>query len=206
MLKFKKLCYRSALIFVVLFVVFNFNKCDHSTLVATLEAHDAEMQAKKELSHAEGLILAEIAGQATAPAFEKVLTSLTVEHEAEPYVGRYHVSVSCQDPFVSCDNGSADFVLNLLPDGTAHRTIIHLGTITFESVKQYRQDKWSYQPELEQITLHRASGVEFFYNIKDSHTIVMNIEKILNSSNQNIKFFSQGGAFPMKAYELKRME
>lgn len=206
MLKFKKLCYRSALIFVVLLVLFNLNKCDHSTLVDTLEAYDVEMQAKKEVSNAEGIVLADVAGQATAPSSEKSLTHLSVEHAAQPYVGRYHVSVSCQDPLVSCKNGSADFILNLLPDGTAHRTIIHLGTITFESVKQYRQDKWSYQPELNQITLHRASGVEFFYTIKDNNTIVMNRNKIRNYTQKNIKFFSRGGAFPMKSYELKRVE
>lgn len=181
------------------------SQCDHAKSVDQLEKYETEMSVKVGAISPEGLALAELAGQATVPMIEKSVIQANIDHTAQSYVGRYHVSISCQDPMVSCQSGTADFILNLLPDGTAHRTIIHFGTITFESIKQYRQDAWSYQPELQQITLHRANGVEFFYNIKESDRTIMNLNKIRNFSKRNRDFFSQGGAFPLHAYELKRI-
>lgn len=206
MLKTKKRIRRSSLFLASCLVILAITGCNSSSSTEALEKYDAEMQSQKGISNEEGRTLTDIAGQATVPVFEKHQTKSSIDEQAMPYVGRYYVSISCDDPLVSCESGHADFILNLLPDGTAHRTIIHLGTITFESHKQYRQDTWSYQPELKQITLHRANGVEFFYTMKDTHTMVLNREKVRNFTQTNIDFFAQGGAFPLENYVLKRAD
>lgn len=206
MLVSKKLFIRSALVSVGILVLFELSACNHASSIEDLEKYDAEMQSQRGSLEAEGRTLTDIAGKATMPIVDKDHQQKSIPPDAMPFVGRYYASISCEDPLVSCDQGNADFILNLLPDGTAHRTIIHLGTITFESHKQYRQDTWSYQPELNQITLHRASGVEFFYNIEDKNTMVMNREKIRTFTSKNVEFFAQGGAFPIKSYALKRID
>ena len=206
MLQSKKLINRSALFLASLLVLFELTACNQSSSTEELEKYDAEMQSQKGTVSEDARTLTEIAGKATAPVVEKTQTKSTIDEQAMPYVGRYYASISCTDPLVSCESGNADFILNLLPDGTAHRTIIYLGTITFESHQQYRQDTWSFQPELNQITLHRASGVEFFYTVQDHHTMVMNREKIRNFTQKNIDFFAQGGAFPLENYVLKRTD
>lgn len=88
-----------------------------------------------------------------------------VNQEAMPYVGRYATKIDCEDAFVGCESGEADFIISLSPNGIAHRMIKHRGSITFTSNQQYRQDHWSYDPNVHQIILHRASGVDFFYDI-----------------------------------------
>lgn len=206
MLQTEKPIQRSALFLASCLVLIELAGCSQSTSTEALEKYDAEMQRQRNVSNEEGRTLTDIAGKATAPALEKTLSKASIDPQAVPYVGRYYASISCEDPLVSCESGHADFILNLLPDGTAHRTIIHLGTITFESHKQYRQDTWSYQPELKQITLHRASGVEFFYTMQDTNTMVLNREKVRNFTQTNIDFFAQGGAFPLENYVLKRAD
>ena len=185
-----------------MWTIFNMVGCHQASSIDELERYDLEMRGNVPASSVDGRVLTDVAGKPVVPVLEEHSASHIVDKVAQPFVGRYYVSVSCDDPMVSCDSGTADFILNLLPDGTAHRTIIHLGTITFESHKQYRQDTWSYQPELNQITLHRATGVEFYYNVTDQDTIVMNREKIRNFTEKNIEYFNQGGAFPLQDYRL----
>lgn len=48
---------------------------------------------------------------------------------ARNFIGRYHANIPCEDDFVACEKGTAEFILNLLPDGTVHRSIIHYGKI-----------------------------------------------------------------------------
>lgn len=206
MLQSKKRINRSVVLFASLLMLFELTACNQSSSIEELEKYDAEMQRQNGTSNQDARALTDIAGKATAPAAEKTLTHSAVNQQAIPFVGRYYASISCADPLVSCDSGSADFILNLLPDGTAHRTIVYLGAITFASDQQYRQDTWSYQPELHQITLHRASGVEFFYTVKDNKAMVMNREKIRTFTQTNIDFFEQGGAFPLEDYVLKRID
>ncbi len=150
-----------------------------------------------------GKKLTDVAGQTAVPIEEEGL-SVSVSDNALPYVGRYHVVVDCKDPIVYCEKGTADFILNLLPDGTAHRTIIHAGSITFASEHQYRQDHWKYDDINHQIILLRMNGVEFFYDIDKDKNLMMNLDKIANASEVNKKFFQDGHPFPHEAYVIKR--
>ncbi len=156
------------------------------------------------VSNIEGKKLTEVAGQATLPVATKAIeeTPHTIPQSAEPYVGRYQTVIRCDDPFVACEKGTADFIVNLLADGTAHRSIIHLGQITFASDVQYHQDHWSYDLEHHQIILHRGNGVEFFYHIDPDQNLVMDLAKISNQTKRNRQYFAQGNAFPKYAYRL----
>lgn len=70
---------------------------------------------------------------------EERKTPLALSKNAMPYVGRYRVDISCSDPYVGCERGTANFILNLLADGTAHRSIVHMGKIMFNSSHQDHQ-------------------------------------------------------------------
>lgn len=189
-----------------LLVFFMLSACDRSGAVDELERYEKEMQNGSITSDDNGQLLNEVAGRSIAPS--KVHSSTDhsdlMRPEALAYVGRYHVSVGCDDPLAMCEDGSSEFILNLLPDGTAHRTINHLGAITFESKRQYQQDRWTFEPELNQITLHRANGVKFFYQVADQK-LVMDRDKIRQGTQANIDYFDKGGAFPSQVYVLQKI-
>lgn len=127
-----------------------------------------------------------------------------LDQAALPYIGRYQASIGCEDPFARCDQGTTEFIINLLPDGTAHRTFIHMGRLKFSSAKQYRKDRWTYDEEHQQIVLHRESGVTFYYDAHQPNQITMNLERIANASADNKEYF-QTNPFPQKAYSLQRV-
>jgi hypothetical protein len=153
----------------------------------------------------EGQKLRQIASEVVLPVRSRVSNG-KVPEQARPYVGRYKFAMRCEDPFVDCEQGTAEFIISLLEDGTAHRSIIYLGTIQSASEDQYRQDVWSYNPNTHQIILHRASGVEFFYDIDRDGNIVMDLNKIANATAINRDYFAKGNRFPTQAYKLLKIE
>ncbi len=178
--------------------------CNKSLEDSVAEQIQSETEATDlAVSNIQGKKLTEVAGQATLPVAKAIAdTPHMIPQNAEPYVGRYQAVISCDDPFVACDKGTADFIVNLLADGTAYRTIVHLGQMTFASNVQYHQDHWSYDSEHHQIILHRGNGVEFFYHIDSDQSLVMDLAKISNQTQRNRQYFAQGNAFPKQAYRL----
>ena len=63
-----------------------------------------------------------MAGQATAP-IQTVATEHHIPANHLSYVGRYTTQISCEDKFVMCERGTVDYILTLLPEGTAHRIL-----------------------------------------------------------------------------------
>lgn len=61
-----------------------------------------------------GKKLTELSGQATLP-YEKSVEVATVPEHAKVFVGRFHAQVTCDDSFIQCKEGEAEFILNLLP-------------------------------------------------------------------------------------------
>lgn len=183
--------------------VFGITACsdDHDN-VSTEQQETFQTASKDDYEPLTGKKLTDVAGQVATPIDEEGLAD-HISDNALPYVGRYRVVVSCKDPIVFCEQGTADFILNLLPDGTAHRTVIHLGTITFASENQYRQDYWKYDELNHQIILKRVSGVEFFYDIDKDKNLTMNLDRIANATDVNRTFFQEGNPFPHEAYKLK---
>ncbi len=147
--------------------------------------------------------LTEVAGRATVPVEQSESgTKKAVPDSAGPYIGRYQTTISCNDPFVRCKEDTADYVINLLKDGTAYRNLIHSGQITFASNLYHRQDHWSYDPVNHQVILHRSNGVDFFYHIDKDKNLVMDLDKIAHASERNQQYFNEGNPLPQQAYRL----
>ncbi|RKG39803.1 hypothetical protein D7V20_04155 [Acinetobacter rongchengensis] len=158
--------------------------------------------------------LTEVAGQATLPApAASELKDLDVEPipaKAESFVGRYHTQMSCTDRFANCKTGNAEFIVNLLADGTAHRNIVYMGKMTYENneIKQnrsYQKNTWVYDEVNHEIIINRVEGIQFFYKVDADRNLVMDLDKILNSSESNKLYFNQNNPAPAKAYVLKKM-
>lgn len=161
----------------------------------------------------DGVKLRDVAGQATLPATAtnevKVVKVLD-----RRYAGRYHTQMSCYDLFAKCKDGNAEFIINLLPDGSAYRTFVYFGRVSNDIsgaeapvVSDYNhQDTWEYNAETNEIIVHRAEGVNFYYYVKDDQTIQMKREKILRGSPENIAFFAAGHVAPERSYTLTKYD
>ena len=182
--------------------------CDHSNSFEEIDQHAEAFHADQHNNiNPEGINLNEVAGKATAPAhIENVTKTLKLSEAAQKLVGRYRVVISCEDKFVYCEQGSAEFILNLLPDGTAHRIFVHMGKVTFSSGQHYRKDAWVYDHHLNQVILIRGNGVQFYYDIDQQGNLVMNLNKIASFTPENRQYFIHGNPFPQFAYTLKKFE
>ena len=158
--------------------------------------------------------LTEVAGQATLPAASELKNldqkTHTLPAKAESFVGRYHTQISCEDRFVNCKKGNAEFIINLLPDGTAHRNIVYMGKMTYENNeirpnRSYQKNTWVYDELTHEIIVNRIEGIQFFYKVDADGNLVMDLDQILNSSERNRLYFDQNNPAPEKAYVLKRL-
>lgn len=75
-----------------------------------------------------GRKLTEVAGRASLPVLQNEQNE-EVRSTNLQYAGRYYTQVPCQDAFVNCGKGRAEYILNLLPDGSAHRMIATFGRV-----------------------------------------------------------------------------
>ena len=180
--------------------------CSSSEHQASNVQKDVIQVDRFDLEKQKGRALLNVAlGQERVAIAEQPMNVGLVNQEAMPYVGRYATKIDCEDAFVGCESGEADFIISLSPNGIAHRMIKHRGSITFTSNQQYRQDHWSYDPNVHQIILHRASGVDFFYDIDAKKNIVMDLDKIAHATEVNQQYFAEGNPLPLKAYVLEKI-
>ena len=150
--------------------------------------------------------LTNVAGKARPPVQENAdTTPQSVAKEWQKFVGRYQTTMQCDDGFARCDKGEAEFIINLLADGTAHRIFMHRGKVEFTTQRQYRQDRWLYDPHHHQIIILRESGVQFFYNLDEQGNMVMDLDKIANATQVNQTFFKDN-PLPSRAYTLQRQK
>ena len=173
--------------------------------VALLGCDDSQLEqaaVQKYTEQAETKRLTEVAGQATAP----IQTAATEHHIPEnhlTYVGRYTIQISCEDKFVMCESGKVDYILTLLPDGTAHRIFVNAGQISYDNEKKYRKDLWFYDEDAHQIVVARASGVNFYYNVDQDHNLIMDKNKIAIATENNREYF-KSNPLPSQNYHLIR--
>lgn len=190
-------------------IVFALSACssDHQSKLDQANHNTTSNSAKPE----SGVKLRDVAGQATLPISSETTSDVKALSEVgQTHAGRYHVQMNCRDPFARCSDGNAEFILNLLPDGTAYRTFVYFGRVSNDIsgaespvVSDYNhQDTWEYDAQTKQIIVHRAEGVKFYYNVKDNDTIQMNLDKVLKSSPENIAFFTAGHPAPKHNYTL----
>lgn len=165
-----------------------------------------------------GRKLTEVAGQATLPITadadddHSASQVATISAKAESLIGRYSVTINCKDRFALCDQGNAQFIINLLPDGTAHRTFVYPGKVTYDnneikSNRSYEKNTWVYDEENHEVIVNRIEGTQFFYKVDEHQNLVMDLEKILNSSENNRLYFRETEhPAPEKAYILKKVD
>lgn len=144
----------------------------------------------------EGAKLTEAAGPAMAQVSEDEIEP--IPDQSMPYVGRYHTEINCEDDFAHCEKGSAEFIINLLPDGTAHRTFVYKGRVSNDSQEEianrnYKKNTWRYDAEHHQIVVQRVEGIQFFYTIDDQQNLVIDRDRILNIDETNQRYFADAG-------------
>lgn len=164
---------------------------------------DVEDQGKK---------LTEVAGQAAAlpmnvdTADEQATSTESLPENARSFVGRYHAYISCEDAFALCEKGNAEFILNLLPNGSAHRTLMYLGKMnhegnTLSENQSYQKNQWSYDQKNQEIVIKHENGMEVYFHVNSENNLVMDLDKILTV---NKAYFSAGNPAPLQAYVLKK--
>ncbi|MBE9402028.1 hypothetical protein IQR32_11910 [Acinetobacter albensis] len=198
------ICYfRWGLVFIALVGMM---ACDSSGVVESFSQNPNKSPQSLEAEQAKTLI--EIAGQATLPAMTHARKSPIKAYE-KPFVGRYHAHIPCDDNFVPCTAGTAEYILNLSADGSVHRSIVQFGKVFAENTQtdsrnaNYRRDTWSINLERTELVVHRKNGVNFYYDIQDPQHLIMNLDKINRENSGGDKyFFKQGYRKPLKAYVL----
>lgn len=183
------------------------SQLDHDDVQDTTlgPAQDTEQDTAQDTAQDTGHKLTDLAGKATMPVNMQERTAPSaLNKNAMPYVGRYRIDISCSDPYVGCERGTANFILNLLADGTAHRSIVHMGKIMFNSSHQYYQDRWSYDEINHQIVVQRQNGIKFYYRIQPDLSLKMDLEKIAHADPLNQAFFGGAHPLPQQEYILKK--
>ena len=173
---------------------------------ASANAHIAAAKQAEE----QGKKLTEVAGQATMRNDPSPQSS-ALPKNAQEFIGRFHAIIPCDDGFIPCQQGTAEFILNLLPDGSAHRSIIHYGKVfadkpmSKEGNTTYRKDRWTLDEEDMEIIVHRQEGVNFYYRIQDRDHLIMDVDRIRSDTEgRNQELFDEGYPQPAKAYVLTR--
>lgn len=183
---------------------------EHEPVAQSNEKTLANANLADEESPERGTKLTEVAGRATLPKEDSPIKE-EIPPYAQEFAGRYHAMISCDEHFVPCSKGEAEYILNLLPDGTMHRSIVHYGKVfadklaTDQRNTNYRKDTWLVNPEATEIIVQRKEGVNFYYKIIDRDHIIMDLEKINNGNGgRNKRMFEQGVPRPERAYMLTR--
>ena len=125
------------------------------------------------------------------------------------YAGRYHVEMTCEESQIPCKQGTVQYIVNLLPDSTSHRIILHLGKVyadQLDPIRSYRKDLWDYDETLHEIVIHMVEGADLFYQIDAEHNLQMDLDKTLNYNAFNQAFFKNQYPLPNFSYRLKRYD
>lgn len=172
------------------------------------DATTAEEQAKS---------LTDVAGQATLPYSTAQKNHLAPPSEADLiYVGRYHGRIPCTDPFAGCAQGEteAEYILNLLPDGSVYWTNTSFGRLGAESSRKMskieqtcKQVQWVVHKEFNEIMLRcDAANISLYYQINQNDDLVLDREKIWNSDDGANRQFFHEYPFPEKSYVFEKVK
>lgn len=129
------------------------------------------------------------------------------------YVGRYHTRISCEDAFADCESGEAEYILNLLPNGSAYWNVIHFGRVgSKDGAKSAAVNElcpslnWKVDEREHELTIHcPLSNVNFYFKTDSRKRLVMNLEKLFYSDyGKNREFLEQNYFVPKQAYILTK--
>lgn len=161
------------------------------------------------ISHESGKKLTEVAGRATMQD-DSEYAPRKLDIGEQQFIGRYRTQIQCDGYFFPCETGKADFILNFLPDGTVHRSIVRLGKIFSEKQRagfpdlNYRRDTWTMDKKRTELIVHRKEGINFYYRVVDAQTLQMDLDKSNNLDANNQKLYARGFPKLERAYTLKR--
>ncbi|WP_374665372.1 hypothetical protein [Acinetobacter sp.] len=182
----------------------------NSSASETVSAVNAKDAVASETQPAPSRNLAQAAGQVTLKAEQPQLNH-QISEQAKAYAGRYQASIPCDDGFISCKQGTAELILNLLPDGKAHRSIIHYGKIfadrpvSADGSTAYSKDMWTLGETDHQIIVHREEGGNFYYMIQDRDHLMIEMDKTRNAGDgKNQERSKHSDPKPAKTYVLTR--
>lgn len=157
--------------------------------------------------------LAEVISQSTLPhdTHKPFLHENDVEISSSQlaYVGRYYTTMSCEHALSACEHGQVQYILNLLPNGTAHRMLVRPGRVYTRHqgpVQSYRQDIWSFDADTHEIVIHLREGVSVFYQINQDNNLLIDLDKTLNYDEASRRFFGVYYPVPSYAYTLIKDE
>lgn len=195
--------------------------CDQEQPVKLQQFNQEQSSIESELLHEvaeiedeiQGMKLIDVVSQATVPQQnhpKHTQASMGPVSEAQlKYVGRYHVEMSCEQSQIPCQQGTVQYIVNLLPDSTSHRIVLHLGKVyadRLDPIRSYRKDLWDYDEQLHEIVIHLSEGADLFYRIDEDQNLEMDLDKTLNDNPFNREFFKQHYPLPNFSYRLKRYD
>lgn len=178
---------------------------------------EADAVRDQSVSDSHGVALTEVAGQATLPHSTVSKHNLNKPSEADlVYAGRYHARIPCTDAFAGCVNNEkeAEYILNLLSDGSVYWTNTSFGRLGAESTRNIakieqtcKQVQWHVHQELNEIVVRcEAANVNLYYQINQNQDLVLNLDKIWNGDNGNNRTFFKEYPFPKQAYVFTKVE
>lgn len=182
-----------------------FNQSTSNAITAVSTTDDQQVEQAKSLT--------QVAGRTASPHISEQEINSKVQKNipknAEKFVGRYHVIVDCHEKFSLCEQGKAEFVINLLKDGTSHRTIIFLGKMGYEknansSNRISQENTWKYNAETHQIEVDRGEGVKFYYGVNGKGDLVIDLDHIYADNKIENGQFVDGSSVPSQEYVLKK--
>ena len=189
----------------IIFGLWSIISCDSKSPLEEPLSNNNETTAIQNGEIFEATKLRDAVGQMNHFAYnDQELIETNVAEEAVPFIGRYKTKIDCVDEIIQCDEGMANVILNLLPDGTAHSSIIHLGQITYNPNLQYEQDIWYFDAEKQEIVLERNGGVTFFFKADQPNQLILDAEKVKIATEINREFFASGNPEPAHDYVFNK--
>lgn len=158
-----------------------------------------------------GKKLSDVAGQATLPVSQHAFKNAEISEDALRYVGRYHTRIACVDTAFNCPQGSAEYILTLLEDGTAHQTLVNPGRLGAEgNIKEksaYRQDNWTLDKTHNQIVIELNEGVDIYYKIEPDQDLKLNLARTIDHEKLNPRRELEFGLIaPKQEYILEKRD
>lgn len=160
--------------------------------------------------HSEGQKLLDVAGKSTMPVQNpQSEVHYALNNDEKPMVGRYMVTISCQDQIARCDTeqqGSVDYIINLMDDGSVFRLIKSFGKVYADTrtTQDYHRDHWEVvtKDQKKYVLVHFNNGLKFYYCIDRKGNLTMDSQRNF-AINRDI--FAQGGhPYTLKDYYLER--
>ncbi|HQW53730.1 MAG TPA: hypothetical protein PLU69_07205 [Acinetobacter sp.] len=165
----------------------------------------------------QGVSLTDVAGQPTMPAPAAPRQNLAAPSKLDlEFAGRYHALIPCTDAFAGCINGEkeAEYILNLLPDGSVYWTNTSFGRLGTESTRNIskieqtcKQVQWVVHKEFNEIMLRcDAANINLYYQINQNQDLVLDRDKIWNSDDGANRQFFHEYPFPEKPYVFEKVK